>query len=340
MVKVYYTPINSENRKQMSLAAKKLLLKLIDEENIKLEKEVPLKVHFGEKGNKTFIKPENFQGIIDLLKERKVKSSYIETNVLYRGARMKKDEHIKLALKHGFTQLPIIIADGEQGELSTEVEINQKHIKNAKIGSEFLKYKQIIVISHFKGHMLAGFGGAIKQLAMGFASRAGKLDAHANAHPTLNPLKCSKCKTCQEHCPANAITIGFLSRINTKKCIGCAECIARCQTGAITINWASTMPNKFRKKLVEYALAAAKDKKNIYITFAIDITKHCDCMNIDMKPVIKNIGILASTNPVAIDAAAYDLAKKKGKKFSGKKQLEYAEEIGLGRKEYELETII
>jgi uncharacterized protein len=340
MTNVYYKKIDSVlDEELISKYSKELIETLIKKENIKLEKEIPLKVHFGEKGNKTFIKPDCFNGIIEFLNEKKIKSSYIETNVLYRGERTTRDNHIKLAKEHGFTNLPIIIADGEHGEDYVNIEINKKHFKSCKIGKEFSNYKQFIVVSHFKGHMLAGFGGAIKQLAMGFASRGGKLNQHSSSIPIINPLSCKKCHICSKNCPVDAIVIDkLIPSIDNKKCIGCASCIAICPHGSIKINWLSSMGNSFYEKLVEYAYAAQKDKNNIYINYALNITKHCDCVGKEMKPFIKDLGIFVSTSAVAIDNACIEILEKRENKklFKGKHTINYSEEINFGKKDYKL----
>jgi hypothetical protein len=173
---------------------------------------------------------------------------------------------------------------------------------------------------------------------MGCAARGGKLDQHANAHPILNPLKCKKCGTCLKNCPANAIELGLIPRVNTKKCIGCARCISVCPNGAMDINWLSTLPKTFREKLAEYALAAQKGKKNLYINFLMNIAKDCDCWGTKLDIVAKDIGILASSDPVALDKACWDLLnEKEGRKvFGGEDIFKYAEEIGLGTTRYEL----
>ena len=318
---VYFIPIDSyKETEKISESARKLLEKIQSENNtLDFNKKIPLKVHFGEENNSTFIEPKNFAGIIKYLKEKKANACYIETNVLYRGKRTKKEDHLKIAEKHGFTQLPIIIADGEMGEDYELVDINGigKHFKDAKIGKEIAKQKQLIVIAHFKGHMLAGFGAAIKQLSMGCAARGGKLAMHAQSKPILNPLECKKCHTCAKNCPVDACTIDSLvPHIDYAKCIGCAKCIAVCPYGAIHVNWASTLPTEFYEKLVEYAFAAQKGKKVIYLNFVFNITKDCDCHGEKQTPIAKDIGLLASLDPVAIDKASLDLVrKKKGKKY-------------------------
>ena len=223
MSHVYFIPTSSKY--QSSIAAEKLLKTVIEKENLPLDHEIPLKVQFGELCPTTHIHQEQLIKLIDFLKLQNVKTEYIETNSLYSGDRMKASSHIKLAKKNGFDALPIIIADGEKGEETTEYTINQKHIKSAKLASGYDHFRQLIVISHFKDHILAGFSGALKQLSMGFASRSGKLDMLANNHPYINPIKCKKCHACEEGCPVNAIHIGFFPHINTNVCIGCAQCI-------------------------------------------------------------------------------------------------------------------
>lgn len=344
MQQVYFIPIESYHETaKIRAAARTLLQTVIETEHIALQPQVPLKVHFGEKGNTTFIGAQNFEGVIEYLREKQVQSSFIETNALYRGERTTRTTHIAIAKEHGFTQIPIIIADGEHGEEYEEVEINQKHFRTCKIGREIARQKQMIVISHFKGHMLAGFGGAIKQLAMGCAARGGKLEQHAHAIPLINPFSCKKCRTCVPHCPAEAIQIGWLPRINTKKCIGCASCIAICPFGAISLNpLRASFSTTFYEKLAEYALAAHKGKSNIYLSFALNITKNCDCNGRPMKPVTGDLGVLASTDPVALDQACLDLLdQRNGKKvFSrGRHALAYGQKIGLGRTTYQLHTL-
>lgn len=341
MQKVYFSPIESyQETAKIRAAAKNLLQSVVEEEQVELQAHVPLKVHFGEKGNMTFIGPENFEGVIEYLHEKEAQSSFIETNVLYRGERTTRTKHLKLAKEHGFTQIPVVIADGEHGEDFEEVEIKQKHFRVCKIGKEIAQQKQMIVISHFKGHLLAGFGGAIKQLAMGCAARGGKLEQHANAIPIINPLKCNKCRTCVPHCPADAIHIGWLPRINSRKCIGCASCIAVCPFGAIMLNpLRASFSTTFYEKLAEYALAAHQDKRHIYLSFALNITKNCDCRGQAMKPITGDLGVLASSDPVALDQACLDLLdQRNGKKvFSrGRRALEYGEQIGLGSRRYQL----
>ncbi|OPJ57645.1 DUF362 domain-containing protein [Clostridium oryzae] len=343
MAKVYYKAIDSYSKtEEISSAAVELLDKIVTEEKVPLESFIPLKVHFGEKGNKTFIQSKNFIGIINYLKQKNIESAFIETNVLYRGERTTKEKHLKLAKEHGFTELPIIIADGEHGEGFEEVEINKKNFNKCKVGKEIANKKQIIVLSHFKGHALAGFGGAIKQLGMGCAARGGKLAQHANSIPKVSVLKCKACGACAKKCPETAITITKKAKINKDKCIGCASCMAICPHGAITNSWLASISKSFNERLAEYAYAAAKEKNNIYITFVFNITRNCDCEGHDMKTIANDLGVFASTDPVALDKACLDVLDRNNQRTvfrRGRYTLDYAEKIGLGSKQYELVEI-
>ena len=341
MSKVYFKELEPDaGIEQISSAAAEVLARFIESEQISLENNVPLKVHFGEKGNQTYVSSEHYLGVIDYLRKNNVETSYIETNVLYAGKRSNRTDHLNTAKLHGFTQLPIIIADGEKGEECTEVEINKKHFKKCFVGSEFSKFKQIIVMSHFKGHIMAGFGGAIKQLAMGFAAKAGKLAQHSNSKPLTLPLLCSKCGACIKYCPQNAMKMGLLRpKINKELCTGCAGCVAVCRRRAIIPNFLASFSKSFIERLTEYAYAAQLGKNIIYLTFAVNITRGCDCEGRKMKPFVPNLGILASTDAVAVDQAGLDLLDRKhGRKVfkRGRHALAYAESIGLGSRDYEI----
>ena len=343
MANVYFSKITQTFKaEEIQEITNSLLSHIVKTENIQLENKIPLKVHFGEKGNKTFVKPENYLSIIDFLKQRNIETSYMETCVLYGGQRFKKELHLKTAEEHGFTQVPVVIADGEGGEAYEEVQVDKKHFESCKIGREFSNYRQLIVLSHFKGHMLAGFGGAIKQLSMGFASKGGKLAMHMGIKPRIKSNKCKQCNLCVKRCNEDAITIGKKSFIDHDKCVGCSACVPACPHKAITIISLKSVLNMlfggkdFQEKLVEYAYAAQKDKRNIYINFAMNITKGCDCEPRKMPTIMDDLGIFISTDPVAIDSACYDMVKANGKAFKGRDQLAYAEKIGLGSMEYEL----
>lgn len=340
MSKIYLIRNTESDYDQLGKDALELLKKVVLETEHKFDQEVPIKVHFGEKGNKTFIPAICYYETINYLKENGVSPSYIETNVLYRGSRTTTEKHIETAKSHGFTQIPIIIADGDIGTEYDEIEINKEYIRKCKIGKEYGKYKQFIVMSHFKGHIAAGFGGALKQLAMGFAARGGKLEQHSGISPVIDVEKCISCGICENKCNFGAIQTPGPAVIDESKCIGCAGCIAVCPQGAIENTWGGS---HFMEKLSEYAYGASIDKDIIYITFVHNITKECDCAGTHMKPIAANIGILAGRDPVALDTACLDLIQKNsGEKLfeKGRKSLQHAEKIGLGTMHYELTEII
>ena len=340
MSKVYFKAIDSYSKTNEINQVSVNMLKIIEEkENVQLNKYIPLKVHLGEKGNTTYIEPKNFDSIIDYLKSKNIDTAFIETNVLYKGQRNTIENHLKLAKEHGFTKIPVIIGDGEVGENYQLIEINKKHFDKCKIATDIAKENQLIVLSHFKGHILAGFGGAIKQLAMGCASKGGKLAQHCNSIPKISTMRCTGCKACAAKCPESAIAVTKKAKIDKSICVGCASCMAACPHGAISNTWFASLTRSFNERLAEYAYAAAKDKNHIYITYVFNITKNCDCEGHPMKPIAADIGVFASTDPVAIDQACLDvLDKKEGRKVfrRGRYTLDYAEKIGLGQRKYEL----
>ncbi|BEP30026.1 DUF362 domain-containing protein [Helicovermis profundi] len=336
MSKVYFKKYKGSDTEILSKIGKELLANIINTESIKLEKNIPIKVHFGEKGNTTFVPASCYNGIIDYLEENDINSKFIETNVLYRGSRTTRDSHINLAKEHGFTRLPIIIADGDMGEAVHEVTINKKYFDKVKLGAAYEDYNQILVISHFKGHGLAGFGGALKQLAMGFASRSGKMAQHSVLSPTVNGDKCISCGLCVKKCDVDAIEIKDFAIIDDKKCVGCAGCIAVCPVGAIANDWGAM---NFREKVAEYAYGAQLNKNHIYISFMMNITKECDCMGQHMDPIAENFGVFASLDPVAMDSACLDILQNESDKKlfeNGRETLLHCKEIGFSSGNYEL----
>jgi len=322
-----------------------------------------VKVHFGEKGNDGYVNPVFVRQVVDKIKEKGGKPFVTDCNTLYLGSRHNAVDHLITAIEHGFDYsvvgAPLIISDGLKSKNFIEVEINQKHFDKVKIASDIVQADNMVVISHFKGHELAGFGGAVKNLAMGCAPSAGKRDQHS-PRPYVIKEKCIACGQCGSICPESAIRIiQNVSVIDKKLCIGCCECLSFCPSRAIDIDW-ETEVLPFTEKMTEYALGAVKNKENKtgYINFLINITPDCDCFPWSDAPFVPDIGILASKDPVAIDKASYDLVNaqnccsntrlkegfEKGKdKFKGMRhytegfvQIEYGEKIGLGTSSYEL----
>ena len=343
---VFFIPLSAHScDHERSDAGKRILEKLLGECG-NTAGEIPLKLHFGERGNRTFLAPEVYNGMIDLLESRNCKSFFTETSVLYGGERFRAEKHIVLAQKHGFTRLPVVIADGENGEAAVDVPVkNGKHFRSAAIAKALAEAEQVLVVSHFKGHMLAGFGGAIKQLSMGFASKGGKMAMHLGVKPRIRSWKCKSCGVCATRCNAGAIVKEKTYRIDREKCIGCGACFSICPHHAVSVLSLAGLKNalfgnnEFRQKLVEYAMASHGGKRNIYITFAVNVTPGCDCEPRRMSACVPDIGVFGSFDPVALDCACYDKVKAAGKSFRGRAQLDYAEKIGLGSCDYELVTL-
>jgi len=332
MSKVYYK--KCELGREVTNHVYELIEKLVKENNIYLSGTVPIKVHFGEEGNKTFIKPIYYDGIKKYLKDNNLETCYIETNVLYKSRRSFEKSHKELAIEHGFDDLDIVIADGDANNPYNEVEVNLEYFKTCKIGTKYADYDNYMIASHFKGHTLAGHGGAIKQLAMGFAARAGKLHQHSEVTPYIDQKRCIRCNACASRCPVDAIIVDQVAVIDPEVCIGCAACTVVCPIDLIRNTWDGS---NFTEKLAEYAYAASLNKQMIHIVYAFDITEDCDCVGMYMQPVASDIGVFVSLDPVAVDKAILDMVNEEKTLFTqGYKVLAHAEKIGLGSQDYEL----
>jgi len=348
---VFFIPATREDGNQvLAEKAAQVFLRTGLIEQIDDKSFVAMKIHFGEKGNTGYIKPQWLMTIIGHLRKKTSRVFLTDSNTLYVGKRSNSVEHHQLAWDHGFTPdivgVPVIIADGLKGGDDGEVEVNLKRVKSARVGSAFLHSDAMVCLSHFTGHGLSGFGAAIKNLGMGCASRAGKLDQHSEVHPWVNPKHCQNCGLCFDFCPSEAIiTKEGSAFIIEEKCIGCGECLVICNAGAVKFRWDSDIV-RVQEKMSEYAFSLKKALKGkiSFLNFLLKITKDCDCMSEDEPAVVEDIGILGSVDPLAVDQASVDLViEKSGKDIlkvgydvDWSVQLQHGAEIGLGSRDYQL----
>ena len=318
---------------------------------------VAVKQHFGEKSDGNYVKPAITAKLVQLLKDRGARPFITDTTTLYRGGRADGQAYAQSAYANGFTYeaigAPFIIADGLRGLDAVSVTVDGKHFKQVGIAGAVYHADSVLVVTHVTGHMATCFGGAIKNVGMGVASRSGKLLQHSQAIPKQDHDKCVACGACLRWCPADAIELVSDSkrryaRINVETCIGCGECLAVCPACAMIFDW-STSGQALSERMAEHALGFVKLKegKAVYMNYAVQITKNCDCCGTE-KPLIEAVGILASSDLLACEQATVDIINEKvGEDFFARlwpdgeyeTQLEYGRKIGLGNRDYRLVTI-
>jgi hypothetical protein len=350
--KVYFTKVgNSDTPKIIIEKFSRLLKESGCLDFIRKDDLAVVKLHFGEGGNKGYVRPEYVRVACEAVLKSGGRPVLSDTNTLYCGRRMNSKDHLALAKEHGFTKEStlgeVVIPDEREPGNVARVALNGKFIKTAKIVKLFRDADAIVDIAHFKGHMMTGFGGVLKNIGMGCATREGKLAQHSDVSPMVHIENCTGCGACVKVCPVNAVTLkDKLSRIDAKLCIGCASCIAACKFYAIDVDW-EPGGSTIQEKMIEYAKAVLIDKlqKSVFINFAVKITKECDCLAKDDPRIAPDAGIFVSRDAVSCDKAALDTVIAESKKDifkeshprrDGSKQLEYAAAIGLGNLDYEL----
>lgn len=330
-----------------------------------------IKIHFGEPGNLTFLRPNYAKRVADVIKSRGGLPFLTDCNTLYPGRRKNALEHIESAYENGYspfsTGCQIIIADGLRGSDDVEVPVrNGQYVKAAKIGRAVMDADIVISLSHFKGHEAAGFGGAIKNVGMGCGSRRGKMEQHASGKPLIHTDRCVGCRQCAKQCAQSAFSYenkkAFLDR---GKCVGCGRCIAACPFDAI-YSPDDSAADMLNRKMAEYAMAVLDGRPNFHISLVIDISPYCDCHAENDMAILPDVGMFASFDPVALDQACVDAClklppipgsllddhmhedgfcdhhdhfKNTTPESEWKSCLAHAEAIGLGSRSYELVTV-
>ncbi len=364
---VWFAPVRSAKKESLVKRAGRLLERAGLEEAVSEGDLVAIKLHFGEEGNTGFVNPVFVREVVRLVRMRGAKPFLTDSNTLYRGERSNAVDHIACAVHNGFSystvEAPIVIADGIDGRDAVDVPIaGFDHFDSVRIGAAAAHADAMVVVTHVKGHEATGFGGALKNVGMGLGCRSAKQRMHSDLKPQVDPGACTACRRCVTWCPvaAIAITPDRVARIDYELCYGCGECVAACPYGAIAIQW-KTEPRAIQEKIVEHAAGAVSGKagKVIYLSFVMDVTPDCDCWHFSDASIVPDIGVLASSDIVAIDQAAYDLVTERsglpGTRGEGLGPgvdkfhaitgvdatlgLAYAERHGLGTRRYELRTL-
>ena len=367
--KVFFTTFKTSMTENLLQKLHRLMKKAGFEEIDFKDKYTAIKLHFGEYGNLAFLRPNYAKVVADYVKELGGRPFLTDCNTLYVGSRKNGLDHLDTAYVNGFSPLQtgchVIIADGLKGTDETLVPINGEYVKEAKIGHAIMDADVFISLTHFKGHEMAGFGGAIKNIGMGCGSRAGKMEQHCEGKPKVATESCIGCGACSRICAHGAPEIeNGKAAINHDKCVGCGRCLAVCPKDAISAVFSNSIA-MLNYRMAEYSLAVCKDRPCFHVSLICDVSPNCDCHSENDIPIIPNVGMLASFDPVALDQACADLVNRMpvtggsvleeniremphehGDHFhmthpdtEWESCLEHAQKIGLGTREYELTEI-
>ncbi len=368
--KVYYTDFRAKLGEGLPLKLQRLI-RTAGIDQIDMEgKFVAIKMHFGELGNLGFLRPNYARAVADVVKSLGGKPFLTDCNTLYPGSRKNALEHLYCAWENGFTPMtvgcPILIGDGLKGTDDVEVPVEGgEYVKAAKIGRAVMDADIFISLSHFKCHEMTGFGGAIKTIGMGCGSRAGKKEQHSNGKPVINADACRGCKRCLHECANNGLHFDEATRkmqVVTENCVGCGRCVGACNFDAIAFaNDAAT--KELNCRMAEYTKAVIDGRPGFHISLVMDISPNCDCHPENDAPILPDIGMFCSFDPLALDQACvdaclrqqplpgsqlYDNMHKEGfcdhhdhfenstPESEYKTCLAHAEKIGIGSREYEL----
>lgn len=349
----------------------KKLIKMAGIDQIDMEKKfVAIKLHFGELGNISYLRPNYAKAVADVVKELGGKPFLTDCNTMYPGSRKNALEHLECAWENGFTPLtvgcPILIGDGLKGTDDIAVPVaGGEYVKEAKIGRAVMDADVFISLTHFKGHEMTGFGGAIKNIGMGCGSRAGKTEQHSGGTPHIVEEKCRGCRKCAKECANGGLVFNETTRkmsVDTNACVGCGRCLGACNFDAIAFDNDNAI-EVLNYKMAEYTKAVLDGRPNFHISLVVDVSPNCDCHGENDAPILPNLGMFASFDPLALDQACVDAClaaapmpgsqladnmaradfcdhhdhfKNSTPESEWKSCLSHAEKIGLGRREYEL----
>lgn len=365
--KVYFADMVVSDEENQQAKLTRLLRKAGIAELDLQRKFVAIKIHFGEMGNLAYLRPNYARTVVDLVKEQGGKPFLTDSNTLYVGQRKNALDHLETAYINGFspfsTNCHILIADGLKGTDEVVVPIHGGELlKEARIGRTIMDADVVITLSHFKCHELTGIGGAIKNIGMGCASRAGKMAQHASGKPEVDQELCIGCGKCRRECAFEAPQItNRKARIDYDKCVGCGRCIGVCPTDAMGAG-ADAANDDLCKKMAEYAAAAMQGRQHFHISLVQDVSPLCDCHGSNDVPIVPDVGMFASFDPVALDQACAEqvnaqpvqmgsmleaAANRTEKDYFTRLHpvtnwhvcLDHAAKLGLGKTEYELVKI-
>ena len=364
--KVYFTTFKTTGNENLLQKLRRLILTAGIRDIDFTDRYAAIKIHFGEMGNLAFLRPNYAKVVADVVKECGGKPFLTDCNTLYVGSRKNALDHMDTAYANGFspfsTGCHVIIADGLKGTDEAYVPVNGEYVKEAKIGRAVMDADVFITLTHFKGHEATGFGGALKNIGMGCGSRAGKMEMHSDGKTHVDQKKCVGCGACKKICAHDApsVTDGKAS-IDIDKCVGCGRCIGVCPKDAVYAN-SNDSNDVLNYKIAEYSLAVCKDRPCFHISLICDVSPNCDCHAENDIPIIPNVGMFASFDPVALDVACADACNRQpvikgsvlgdhmaehhhedGDHFhmvhpdtNWKSCIEHAVKIGLGSDQYEL----
>ena len=369
--KVYFTDFHTEAFGDGLPTKLKKLMKKAGIADLDLEgKFVAIKMHFGELGNISYLRPNYARAVVDVVKELGGRPFLTDCNTMYPGSRKNALEHLECAWQNGFTPLtvgcPILIGDGLKGTDDVEVPVEGgEYVEKAKIGRAIMDADVFISLTHFKGHEMTGFGGTIKNIGMGCGSRAGKKEQHASGKPKISQKRCRGCMRCQRECANGGLVFDQQTRkmrVDDTHCVGCGRCLGACNFDAIYFTNDNAQA-ALNCRMAEYTKAVVAGRPQFHISLIVDVSPNCDCHGENDVPILPNIGMFVSTDPLALDQACVDaclaaqpmpgsqLAKhladpafhdhhdhfiNSTPESEWRSCLEHAEKIGLGSREYEL----